>query len=109
MSETTNNQEEMEQENIPTPEQMAAYRKNMQAYYKEQMPLLKAQLEYERTIADIEEARLKAMTMVIRQAQLKAGPPREPAQPPAPADGDLRQQAEEGVQIPRGERKLKTE
>lgn len=102
MSETTNNHEEIGDAPMPTPEELAAYRKNMQAYYKEQMPLLKAQLEYEKTIADIEEARVKALTMVIRQAQLKAGPSREQA-PAPPEHGDTNNDE------PRLSRKLKTE
>lgn len=109
MSETTNQQEIMDEEIVPTPEQMAAYRKNMLQYYKEQMPLLKAQLEYERTVADIEEARVKALTMVIRQAQIKAGPPREPEPSPNEKPSDLQEQSEKGVQIPKSPRKLKTE
>ena len=104
MSETTNQQDLQEEEVVPTPEQMAAYRKNMEKYYKEQMPLLKAQLEYERTIADIEEARVKALTMVIRQAQLKAGPPKE--QPQSPSPEDLGESARTENKSPR---KLKTE
>ena len=103
MSETTNQQELIDEEVVPTPEQMANYRKNMLQYYKEQMPLLKAQLEYERTVADIEEARVKALTMVIRQAQIKAGPPREQPQGPSPED------TQEEEKAPRKERKLKTE
>lgn len=107
MSETTNNTPESTTEDrVPTAAEMEAYRKNMQAYYKEQMPLLKAQLEYERTIADIEEARVKAMTMVIRQAQLKAGPPREAAPAPSP-DNEDRKDASSETQP--GTRKLKTE
>lgn len=105
MSEETNQPDS--QENMPAPEQMKAYRENMLKYYKEQMPLLKAQLEYERTVADIEEARVKAMTMVIRQAQLKAGPPRE--QPPAPSPEDHSEPGQKPEETPRGERKLKTE
>jgi hypothetical protein len=105
MSETTNNPEIQEEEESITPAQMAAYRKNMQQYYKEQLPLLKAQLEYERTIADIEEARVKAMTMVIRQAQLKAGPPREPEAPLSPEGNPEVPETE----TPKQERKLKTD
>ena len=109
MSETENQQELIDQEEVLTPEQIAAYRKNMLNYYKEQMPLLKAQLEYERTVADIEEARVKALTMVIRQAQIKAGPPREPEPSPNGEPSDLQEQSEKGVQIPKGQRKLKTQ
>lgn len=105
MSETTNTPESTTQERVPTAAEMEAYRKNMQAYYKEQMPLLKAQLEYERTIADIEEARVKAMTMVIRQAQLKAGPPREAAPAPSPENEERREPSSDAQP---GVRKLKS-
>lgn len=47
-------------------------------FYKEQLPELKLQKEYECLLADIEEARLKKTTMIIRYIQLTSPPEPEP-------------------------------
>lgn len=44
-------------------------------FYKEQLPGLKLQKEYECLLADIEEARLKKITMIIRYTQLTSPEP----------------------------------
>lgn len=98
MSETTNTKQE---EKELTPEQMKAYKDNHHKYYKEQMPFLKTTLEYEKLIADIEEARLKYYTMRMRIAQLLAPPMPEPDQEPA--------SEESAPEAPRKERKLRTQ
>ena len=85
MSENTNtNPEERE----PTPEEIKAFKDNQHKHYKEQLPFLKITLEYERYIADIEEARLKYYTMRMRVAQLLAPPPPEEleGEPEAPVE-----------------------
>jgi hypothetical protein len=91
MSEETANNEQVA---APTPEQLTEYRNNMLQYYKNETPLLEAQLDYERLVADIEEARVKALTMVIRQAQLKAGPPKEAPITPSPERQERKLKAE---------------
>ena len=72
MSEETNKQaEEL------TPEQLTAQRLRVVNYYTAQNEILKVQAEYEKLLADIEESRTRRMTMVIRQAQMAAGPEQE--------------------------------
>jgi hypothetical protein len=88
MSET--NQQDRE----PTEAELKAYREKMIQYYKEQIPLLKSQKEYETLLADIEEARAKRVTMTMRIAQIMAGPPQpkeeERPNPPDPASEEER-------------------
>jgi hypothetical protein len=72
MSQETN-QETAEQ---LTPEQLKKRRDDLVNYYKNQTLVLEAQLKYENVMADIEEARVKRMTMIMRQAQM-AAPPQE--------------------------------
>lgn len=74
MSETTNN---INQDREPTAEEMKTMRANMQAYYKEQLPLVKVQAEYEKLLADIEEARARRISMSVRIAQMMAPPSSE--------------------------------
>jgi succinate dehydrogenase/fumarate reductase flavoprotein subunit len=73
----TKDSEKPQEEREPTPEEVAAYRAEMDKFYDEQLPLLKKQREYEITLADIEEARTRKMTMVLRQIQLSTPPPPE--------------------------------
>jgi hypothetical protein len=91
MSETTNmDPREMPE---PTQEEIKQMRANMQAYYKEQLPLVKIQAEYEKYLADIEEARARRISMNLRIAQMMT-PPTEP---------------EEGQEPEKKERKLKVQ
>jgi hypothetical protein len=94
MSEETNTPQE---EKELSPEQYKAMKDNQHKHYKEQLPFLKTTLEYERLIADIEEARLKYYTMRMRIAQLLAPPMPEP-EPEEPTE-----------ETPKKERKLKTQ
>lgn len=84
MSEETN-QETVE--NL-TPEQLEQRRTNLVKYYEKQVYVLKAQLAYETMLADIEEQRVKRMTMIMRQAQMSAPQQEEeeeePSETPAP-------------------------
>lgn len=98
MSETTNTAQE---EKELTPEQIKAYKDNQHKYYKEQMPFLKTTLEYEKLIADIEEARLKYYTMRMRIGQLLA--------PPMPDSVEQEEPQQEQATAPKRERKLKTQ
>lgn len=70
-----------------TPEQLEQRRKDLVLYYERQNYVLKAQLAYETTMADIEEQRTRRMTMIMRQAQMAAPQPEEeeePSETPAP-------------------------
>lgn len=70
-----------------TPEQLEQRRKDLVLYYERQNYVLKAQLAYETTMADIEEQRARRMTMIMRQAQMAAPQPEEeeePSETPAP-------------------------
>jgi hypothetical protein len=57
-----------------TPEQIEDNRKKVIQYYKKQTEVLEWQAKYEGFLADIEIARAKRMEMIIRQAQMAAGP-----------------------------------
>jgi hypothetical protein len=64
-----------------TQEQIEAYKKardNRKKFYEEEIPFLKKEKEYTTLLAEIEEQRLKRLTMSIRGAQLAAGPVTEP-------------------------------
>ncbi len=69
--------EQKEKEVVMTPEELAAQRKNVIQYYKNQVEILKHQFEYEELLANIEEARTKRMAFIVRQAQMTAGPESE--------------------------------
>lgn len=97
MSEETNNQQEQKE---LTPAELEAMRKNMVAYYKEQVSTLKLQAEYEKLLADIEEARAKRMMYTIRMAQMMAGPQEQEEE---------EEEAPKQPEAPRAPRKLKTE
>jgi hypothetical protein len=57
-----------------TPEELAQMRGKLKIYYREQIEVLKYQKEYEILLADIDEARLKRMTSIVRMAQLQNQP-----------------------------------
>jgi len=80
MSEETNTETKVEQEK-PTPEQIEAGRQKALNFYRLQTELLTAQAEYEKVMADIEQSRAKRMEMIIRQAQMQAGPETEAEEP----------------------------
>lgn len=101
MSQETNN-ETIDQ---PTPEQLEKRRKDLINYYKNQVAVLKAQFEYEAVMADIEEQRVKRMTMIMRQAQMAA--PQEEEEEEEPSNETPTSTPEPEVAQPK-ERKLKT-
>jgi hypothetical protein len=78
-------QDDEKDQGTMSPEQLDAYNKAMDDYYKVNTPRLKKQFEYEKLLGDIEEARLRQLMARIRYAQLAAGPPKEPA--PGPTEG----------------------
>lgn len=90
------------EEHQPTEAELKAYRENMTKFYKEQIPYLKQQKEYECLLADVEEARAKRYTMTLRLIQMTTPPQGPPeARPEAPQ--------ENAPDAPKKERKLKPE
>jgi len=87
-----------------TQEQLTAQRKKVVQYYRNQVEVLKVQSEYEGLLAEIEMHRAKRMEMIIRQAQMSAGPQEE--QEESEPEQEQPTQPEEPVQSPK-ERKLK--
>lgn len=73
MTKETNNTSENKQKDF-TSEEIEENRKKALEFYKKQTELLIAQAEYEKLMADIEQSRAKRMEMIIRQAQMQAGP-----------------------------------
>lgn len=70
MSQETNNQENFEPQY--TDEQLKAMRAEMIRYYTEEIKFLKKQEEFERLSADIEEHKVRKLTMMHRSAQIYA-------------------------------------
>jgi hypothetical protein len=101
MSQETN-QETVEQ---LTPEQLEKRRKDLITYYKNQTLVLEAQFKYEAVMADIEEQRVKRMTMIMRQAQMAAPQQEEEEEEESSAKSNLTPDPE--PEQPK-ERKLKT-
>lgn len=64
-----------------TSEQIEAQRVTVMNYYTNQVQVLTVQAEYEKLMADIEQSRAKRMEMIIRQAQMQAGPEPEAEDP----------------------------
>lgn len=87
-----------------TPEQLTAQRKRVVEYYTNQVEILKVQSEYEKLLAEIEMHRAKRMEMIIRQAQMAAGPQDE--QEESETEQEQPTQPGEPDQSPK-ERKLK--
>ena len=70
MSQETNNQENTEHQY--TEEQLKSMRAEMIRYYSEEVKFLKKQEEFERLSADIEEHKVRKLTMMHRSAQIYA-------------------------------------
>lgn len=71
--ETTNQQPEMDM----TPEQLAEQKEKMLEFYKESIPYLTAQLEYEKMLLQIDEVRFKRSSIQYQFASMMAGPSEE--------------------------------
>lgn len=65
-----NSVEEMEM----TPEELLKRKEEMYTFYTESLKYLKAQLEYEETLAQIDEARFKRLTIQMQHAMLMNPP-----------------------------------
>ena len=70
--ETTNQQPEMEM----TPEQLEEQKEKMLEFYRNSMPYLKAQLEYEQMLLSIDETRFKRSNIQYQFAMMM-NPPQE--------------------------------
>jgi hypothetical protein len=64
--ETTNQQPEMEM----TPEQLEEQKEKMLEFYRNSMPYLKAQLDYEKMLLDIDETRFKRSSIQYQFAMM---------------------------------------
>lgn len=95
------NQEEKQESKPMTQEELTAQRKNVIKHYNNQIEVLKIQSQYEQLLAEIEMHRAKRMEMIIRQAQMAAGPQQEEP------EAELESEQEEPVQEAPKERKLK--
>ena len=81
-----------------SPEDLATKKEEMLQFYKESMPYLQAQFDYEKMLSEIDEMRLKRTHIQMQYAQMMA-PPEE--QEHAPVQGPMPKQDKK--------RKLKTE
>ena len=62
-------------------EELDKKRKEVTAYYKEHIPSLKTQLQYEELLRDIEKCRAERLQAQMFVANTMAGPPEEPKSP----------------------------
>lgn len=90
-----NSVEEMEM----TPEELLQRKEEMYSFYTESLKYLKAQLEYEETLAKIDEARFKRLTIQMQHAMMM-NPPEDMEQNQAEAKEAFKQEVTK-------ERKLK--
>lgn len=96
-------QENQTEEVQYTQEQVKALRGEMLKYYTEEIKFLKKQEEFERLQADIEEHKVRKITMMHRSAQIYA-------QMQAAEEEAAKESSNEEVAVPeKKSRKLKTE
>lgn len=60
-----------------SPEELATKKEEMLTFYKDSMPYLQAQFEYEELLSRIDEMRLKRTQIQMTYAQMMATPPEE--------------------------------
>ncbi len=82
-----------------SPEELTAKKEEMLQFYKESMPYLEAQLDYETKLSEIDEMRLKRTHIQMQYAQIMS-PPEEEENPQM--QGPMPEKASK-------KRKLKTE
>lgn len=96
----TNQQPEMEM----TPEQLAEQKERMLEFYRESMPYLRAQLDYEKLLLEIDETRFKRSSIQYQFAMMVNPPQEENEDEDTDADHDI----DNNPNIPeQGKRKLK--
>jgi hypothetical protein len=86
-----------------SPEELAAKKEEMLQFYKQSMPYLQAQFDYEELLSQIDEMRLKRTQIQMAYAQMMA-PPEEEENPSMEAEAVMPEPKEAGKK-----RKLKTE
>jgi hypothetical protein len=87
--------EEMEM----TPEELAAQKERMLSFYTESLPYIEAQLSYEQTLLQIDEARFKRASIQMQYAMMMQPPSEE-------EEGETDESTEPTATEPK-ERKLK--
>jgi hypothetical protein len=96
----TNQQPEMEM----TPEQLAEQKEKMLEFYRNSMPYLRAQLDYEKMLLDIDETRFKRSNIQYQFAMMMNPPQEENDDEDTGSDHDI----DNNPNIPeQGKRKLK--
>jgi len=65
-----------------SPEELTAKKEEMLQFYKESMPYLEAQLDYETKLSEIDEMRLKRTHIQMQYAQIMTPPEEEEETPP---------------------------
>jgi hypothetical protein len=69
---------EMNEEQIKQREEdLKKQKKELTAFYKDELPLLKLQADYEETISRIEAAKFERLQIMYARAQMMAPPPSE--------------------------------
>ncbi len=87
-----------------SPEELEAKKKEMLKFYKESMPYLKAQFEYEKMLSEIDEMRLKRTQIQMAYAQMMAPPEEDPSDEEMVQKNKMQAPKSTGIK-----RKLKTE
>ena len=64
-----------------SPEELAVKKEEMLKFYKESMPYLQAQFDYEELLSQIDEMRLKRTQIQMAYAQMMAPPEQEDSMP----------------------------
>lgn len=62
----------------PTEDEIKARKKELTAFYAEEMPLLKKQAEYEELLTKIEVSKMTRLEIMIARAQIMKGPEESP-------------------------------
>jgi hypothetical protein len=69
-----------------SPEELVAKKEEMLKFYKESMPYLQAQFDYEELLSQIDEMRLKRTQIQMTYAQMMAPPEEEDDTMPQPEE-----------------------
>jgi hypothetical protein len=65
-------------------EDMEARQAELQAYYSNQIPFLKTQLEYQTLVTELEELDVRRAMAMVRMSQIMAPPPKPEEGEPQP-------------------------
>jgi len=72
------------QETPMSKEDMEARQAELQAYYSNQIPFLKTQLEYQTLVTELEELDVRRAMAMVRMSQIMAPPPKPEEGEPQP-------------------------